>query len=260
MKFQKIRLEFTHEERLARITLASPKANIMDRGMIRELDVAFSQCAGHTLNAIVLSADGPHFSFGASVQEHLPDQIAKTLQSLHALLRRIYEAPAPVIAAVRGRCLGGGFELALACDLIIADKTAQFASPEIKLAVFAPGASVLLPVRVGQAVASRLLLTGAAMNADEAARCGLVTKVADDLDTEVEPWLESDFLPRSATSLKFACRAARLPLRQTFEQDLQEVESMYLRDLMATPDAEEGIRAFLEKRSPQWSKPALAQG
>lgn len=259
MKFEKIRLEFIHNERVARITLASPKANILDRAMIRELDAAFSECASHTLNAIVLTADGPHFSFGASVQEHLPDQIAGTLRALHALLRQIYEAPAPVIAAVRGQCLGGGFELVLACDLIISDRTAQFASPEIKLAVFAPAASVLLPVRVGQAVASRLLLTGAMMNAEEAVRCGLVTKVADDLEAEVERWLESGFLPRSASSLKVACRAARLPLRQIFEQDLPEVESLYLRDLMVTPDAEEGIRAFLEKRSPQWSKPALAR-
>jgi cyclohexa-1,5-dienecarbonyl-CoA hydratase len=201
MKFQKIRLEYTHQERVARITLAAPKANIVDRAMIRELDAAFSQVGSRELNAIVLTADGPHFSFGASVQEHLPDQIAGTLQALHALLRRIYEAPAPVIAAVRGQCLGGGFELVLACDLILADKTAQFASPEIKLAVFAPAASALLPVRVGEAVASRLLLTGAALTAEEASRCGLVAKAVDDLDGAVNEWLESDFLPRSPTNV-----------------------------------------------------------
>jgi cyclohexa-1,5-dienecarbonyl-CoA hydratase len=261
MKFEKIRLEFTQQERVARITLAAPKANIVDCAMIRELDAALSLCVGRELNAIVLGADGPHFSFGASVQEHLPDQIAGTLHALHALLRRVYEAPAPVIAAVRGQCLGGGFELVLACDLILADKTAQFASPEIKLAVFAPAASALLPVRVGQAVASRLLLTGAAMTAEEAARCGLVAKIVDELDVELNSWLESDFLSRSPSSLKYACRAARLHLRRVFEEDLAQLEQLYLRDLMATPDAVEGIRAFLEKRSPQWSKPAiLAQG
>ena len=260
MIFEKIRLEFTHEERVARITLASPKANILDRAMICELDAAVSHCSSRALHAIVLAAEGPHFSFGASVREHLPDQIAGTLHSLHALIRRNLDAPAPTIAAVRGQCLGGGFELALSCDLIIADRTAQFASPEIKLAVFAPAASALLPVRVGQAVASRLLLTGAAIPAEEAARCGLVAKVVDDLDSELNQWLQTDFLPRSPSALKFACRAARLQLRRVFEQDLPEIESLYLRDLMMTPDAEEGIRAFLEKRAPQWSKPALAQG
>ncbi|MGH9641696.1 MAG: enoyl-CoA hydratase/isomerase family protein [Terriglobales bacterium] len=261
MKFEKIRLEFTHEERVARITLASPKANIVDRAIIRELDLALAQCANRVLNAVVLAADCPHFSFGASVLEHLPDQIAGTLQSLHALLRRIHEAPAPVIAAVRGQCLGGGFELVLACDLIIADRTAHFASPEIKLGVFAPAASVLLPVRVGQAVASSLLLTGTAMTAEEAVRSGLVAKVVDDLDTGLNQWLESDFLPRSPSSLKFACRAARLPLRRALEEDLAKLEQLYLCELMDTPDAVEGIRAFLEKRSPQWSRPAaLARG
>ena len=260
MKFEKIRLQFTHQERVARITLAAPKANILDRSMIRELDSALTLCAGRELNAIVLAADGPHFSFGASVEEHLPDQIAETLQALHALLRRTAEAPAPVIAAVRGQCLGGGFELVLACDLILADKTAQFASPEIKLAVFAPAASALLPVRVGQAVASRLLLTGAALSAEEAARCGLVARLADDLDATLDAWLESDFLPRSPSSLKYACQAARLNLRRAFDEDLPRLESLYLRDLMATPDAVEGIRAFLEKRAPQFARsPILTQ-
>ncbi len=253
MNFEKIRLEFTHEARVGLITLASPKANILDRMMIGELQAAFSQCARSALHAIVVCADGPHFSFGASVQEHLPDQIAGTLQALHALLKRIYESPVPVIAGVRGQCLGGGFELALACDLIIADKTAQFASPEIKLGVFAPAASALLPIRVGQAIASRLLLTGAAIGAEEAAHYGLVAKVLDDLDVGINEWLEADILPRSASSLEFVSHASRLPLARAFGEYLPELERLYLNSLMSTPDAEEGIRAFVEKRPPRWS-------
>lgn len=257
MTFEKILLEFTHQERVARITLASPKANILDRAMIRELDEALSQCARRALHAVVITAEGPHFSFGASVLEHLPDQIAGTLQALHGLLRRLHEASAPVIGAVRGQCLGGGFELVLACDFIVADSTAQFAVPEVKLAVFAPAASVLLPLRVGQALAARLLLTGAAITADEAARSGLVSRVADNLDAEVERCLESDFLPRSPSSLQFACRAARMSLRRAFAEDLTQLENLYLSELMTTPDAEEGIRAFLEKRTPQWGRTAV---
>jgi len=257
MSFQKIRLEFTHQEQVARITLAAPKANIVDRAMIAELDAALSQCAVRELHAIVLTADGPHFSFGASIQEHLPDQIGPALRELHALLRRIHEAPAPVVAAVRGQCLGGGFELVLACDLIIADKTAQFGSPEIKLGVFAPAASALLAPRVGQAMAARLLLTGASISAEEAFPCGLVAKVVDDLDSGVQQWLEADFLPRSASSLRIACQVARLPLKPAFETTLAEVERVYLDQLMATHDAIEGIRAFLEKRLPQWENAAF---
>src|ERR1039457_480131 len=182
--------------------------------MIRELDSALSLCAGRELNALVIAADGPHFSFGASVEEHLPDQIAGTLRALNTLLRRIAEAPAPVIAAVRGQCLGGGFELVLACDLILADKTAQFGSPEIKLAVFAPAASALLPVRVGLAVAAQLLLTGAALSAEEAARCGLVAGCADNFGAALAACLKSHFLPRSPPALKAPCQAVRRPLRR----------------------------------------------
>ena len=257
MKFEKIRLEFTQQDRVARITLATPKANILDRAMIQELDAAVSECETRELNAIVLGADGPHFSFGASVQEHMPDQIAGTLSCLHGLLRRIYHAPAPVIAAVRGQCLGGGFELVLACDLIVADATAQFASPEIKLGVFAPAASALLPIRVGQAAASRLLLTGAPISAEEAAGCGLVSKVLEELDAGIHQLLEADFLPRSPSSLRFACQAARLAMERAFNENLDRLEDLYLSGLMATPDAVEGIRAFLEKRSPQWGRPEV---
>ncbi len=257
MKFEKIRLEWMHDERVARISLAAPKANIVDRTMIRELDSAFAECSGRALNAIVLAADGPHFSFGASVQEHLPDQIGQTLHDLHALLRQIHEMPAPVIAEVRGQCLGGGLELVLACDLMIADNTAQFASPEIKLGVFAPAASALLPFRAGQATATYLLLTGAPITAEQAVHCGLVSKIVDDLEAGVQQWLETDFLPRSASSLNFACRAARMPLRHAFEEVLPQLENLYLDGLMSTPDAVEGIRAFVEKRSPRWNQPVL---
>ena len=258
MNFERIRLEWAHDERVARITLAAPKANIVDLAMTRELDAAFAQCATRSLNAIVLAAEGPHFSFGASVQEHLPAQIAEALPALHALLRRIHQSPAPVIAAVRGQCLGGGFEVVLACDLVIADKTAQFGSPEIKLAVFAPAASALLPVRIGQSAAAKILLTGASISAEEAARCGLVAKLVDDLEAGLNQWLESDFLPRSPSSLHYACQAARHSMARAFAEDLARIEHLYLSDLMSSPDAEEGIRAFLEKRPPQWSKPVIA--
>jgi len=258
MKLEKIRLEWTHEERVGRITLAAPKANIVDQAMVQELAAAFAQCEARDLNAIVLAADGPHFSFGASVQEHLPDQIGVVLPELHSLLRRIHKAPAPVLAAVRGQCLGGGFELVLACDLVMADKTAQFGCPEIKLAVFAPAASVLLPIRIGQAAAAKLLLTGSSIAADEAARFGLVARLVDDLEAGLNQWLESDFLCRSPSSLRYACQAARFSTARAFAEDLARIEHLYLSGLMSTADAEEGIRAFLEKRTPQWSKPTLA--
>lgn len=259
MNFQKIRLDFSHDGRVANIKLAAPKANVVDCAMIAELDAAFSQCAGRSLNAIVLGAEGPHFSFGASVKEHMPEQIAGTLSALHGLLRSIADAPAPVIAAVRGQCLGGGFEVVLACDLIIAEEGTQFACPEIKLGVFAPAASALLPVRIGQGAAAKPLITGEPITAAQAADFGLAARVVSgNLDDAVANWLETDFLPRSPSSLGFACRAARLAVRRALDQDLPRLENLYLRELMSTPDAVEGIRAFLEKRPAQWTRPHTA--
>ncbi|MGZ8868860.1 MAG: enoyl-CoA hydratase/isomerase family protein, partial [Thermoanaerobaculia bacterium] len=155
------KVELQREGRIARVHLAAPKANILDRGMVTELDHIFEQFASlQELRAIVIEGEGLHFSFGASVEEHLPDQIEGALARLGGLLRRVAGAPAPTIAAVRGQCLGGGFELALACDLIVAEEDAELGAPEIRLGVFPPAASALLPVRIGAAGAASMILTG----------------------------------------------------------------------------------------------------
>lgn len=251
----KLRVEFEYEGQVARVVLDAPKANIVDQAMMTELELAFDQLAARRdLKAIVLTGDGPNFSFGASVQEHLPEQISGTLTRLHALLRRITEAPAPTIAAVRGQCLGGGLELALACDLILAEETAQLGCPEIQLGVFPPAASVLLPVRIGTGPAASLVLTGASVSGAVAAAMGLVARTAGpgQLETVLTEWLAADFLPRSPSALRYTALAVRRPLMHALEQDLPVVERLYLEELMCESDATEGIRAFLEKRPPRW--------
>jgi cyclohexa-1,5-dienecarbonyl-CoA hydratase len=251
----KVRVEFAHEDQVARIVLAAPKANIIDQTMMAELESAFDQLAARRdLKAIVLTGEGPNFSFGASVQEHLPEQISGTLTRLHALLRRIAEAPAPMIAAVRGQCLGGGLELALACDLVMAEDTAQLGCPEIQLGVFPPAAAALLPVRIGAGPTASLVLSGASVTGTAAAAIGLVNRTAapGQLDTVLAQWLATDFLPRSPSALRYAAVAVRRPLVHALEQDLPALERLYLQDLMSESDAAEGIRAFLEKRPPRW--------
>lgn len=256
MTTNNVRLEFEHAEQVARVTLAAPKANVIDQAMMTGLESAFHQLATRRdIKAIVVIGEGPNFSFGASVQEHLPEQIAETLARLHALLRQIAKAPAPTIAAVRGQCLGGGLELALACDLMLAEESAQLGCPEIQLGVFPPAASALLPVRIGGGVAANLVLTGARIDGAAAATIGLVNRTAPagELEATLANWLATDFLPRSACSLRCAARAVRHPLIRALEQDLPLLERMYLEDLLNELDAIEGIRAFLEKRSPRWS-------
>jgi cyclohexa-1,5-dienecarbonyl-CoA hydratase len=257
----KTRLEFLCGGEVAKVVLAAPKANILDRAMMAELSSIIAQMSSRDdLKAVVLSADGPSFSYGASVAEHLPEQIHETLHDLRELLLGLSRVSAPTIAAVRGQCLGGGFELALGCDLIIAEEEAQFGCPEIKLAVFPPAASALLPVKLGTARAANLVLTGNTWSGTVAAQCGLVSRLAPagELDAALVSWLESDFLPRSPAALRYAARAVRLATVRALESDLRILESMYLRDLMAEPHAVEGIRAFLEKRQPHWAEHSTA--
>ena len=251
----KIRVEFEHDEQVARVVLAAPKANIVDQAMMAELESGCDCLAARRhLKAIVLIGEGPNFSFGASVQEHLPEQISGTLTRLHALLRRMAELPAPTIAAVRGQCMGGGLEVALACDLILAEETAQLGCPEIQLGVFPPAASALLPVRIGAGPASSLVLSGASVTGSAGAAIGLVARTAGPgrLETVLAEWLAADFLPRSPSALRYAAVAVRRPLLYALKQDLPELERLYLQDLMSEPDAAEGIRGFLEKRPARW--------
>lgn len=249
----KTRLELRHDGRVAYVFLAAPKANVLDATMISELDTIFESLEGsRDLRAIVLEADGPNFSFGASVAEHLPDQIEAALVRLGALLRRVTAAPAPVIAAVRGQCLGGGLELVLACDLIVAEENAQLGAPEIRLGVFPPAASALLPARVGVAFASSLVLTGASVSGTDAMAKGLVVRTAPvgQLATTIEAFLEESFLPRSATAVRYAALAVRRAIVRALEEDLPALDRLYLDGLMREDDAVDGIRAFLEKKAP----------
>ncbi len=256
MESRHARLELSHAGRVAHVFLAAPKANILNREMMHELQTIFIQLGlGSNPNVIVVTGEGPNFSFGASVQEHLPGEIEGTLKQLRDLLITLVNVPAPTIAAVRGHCLGGGFELALACDLVLAEETAQFGCPEIKLGVFPPAASALLPGKVGSAWSSRIVLTGDSFSRRELAGSGLISRLAapGELDAELERWLASDFLPRSTAALRHASAAARLTTRRALAEDLHLLEEIYLASLMREPGADEGIRAFLEKREPQWS-------
>ncbi len=256
MDIRRTRLELSHDERVATVVLAAPKANILDRAMMRDLEWTLNGLkSSQNLKVIVLTGEGPSFSFGASVREHLPEQIESTLKQLRLLLIAFANAPALTIASVRGHCLGGGFELALVCDMILAEETAQFGSPEIKLGVFPPAASALLPLKAGSGWANKIVLTGDTYTGKDLLAAGVVSRLAADgkLREGLESWLESDFLPRSAAALRHAAAAARLPVLRALEQDLPLLESIYLDKLMREPDAVEGIRAFLEKREPQWS-------
>jgi len=238
---------------LLRLRLARPKANLVDAAMIAALHGALATYRDHVgLRAVLLDAEGPHFSFGASVEEHLPDRCAAMLTSLHALILAMLEFPAPILVAVRGQCLGGGLEVALAGGPIFAAPDAQLGQPEMKLGVFAPAASCLLPYRVNQPAAEDLLFSGRSIGGEEAKAIGLVQVTAADPEAAALAYFDAHLAPKSAAALACAVTAARGAFIADVRHRLAALERLYLDTLMKTRDANEGLAAFLAKRQPQW--------
>jgi len=239
--------------RVLRLQLARPKANIIDASMIDALSIALDgYIAEPRLMAAVLDAEGPNFSFGASVEEHLPEQCAGMLDKLNALLTLMIEYPVPIVAAINGHCLGGGLEVACAASRIIAARNASLGQPEISLAVFAPAASCFLPERIGQSQAEMLLLSGNSVDAKTALQIGLIDEISDDPTEAALTWIDANLIGKSASSLRIAVAAARHDYVARIKEKLATVTAMYLDDLMKTGDALEGLTAFLEKRKPVW--------
>ena len=234
------------------IRLDSPPGNVIDIAMCAQLDAAIDAAAESAdAKVLVLCATGKHFSFGASVEEHLPEKAPEMLAALGGVIRRLLAFPYPTVAAVHGSCLGGGFELVLACGIVIAEEGATLASPEIQLGVIAPAATALLSGRA----AENLLLTGRAMTVDEARSIGIVNVIASagDIGGTVEAFVGRHFVPRSPLSLRVATKAVRDSRLEVLEARLDEAERLYLEELLPTHDGVEGIRAFIDKRPPEWS-------
>ena len=245
------------DEQILRLKLARPKANIIDAEMIHALSASLaSHAASKRLMAVVLDADGPHFSFGASVEEHLPDQCAEMLKKINSLIMQMLEYPVPIVAAVQGQCLGGGLEVACAASPIIAAPDAMLGQPEISLAVIAPAASCLLPERIGQVPAEMLLLSGRSVDAERAKQIGLVDEVSESPTEAALAWVDENLIGKSASSLRIALKAARRDYFERIRSELMIVEKMYLDILMQTKDPVEGLNAFLEKRDPVWENAA----
>ena len=238
---------------LLRLRLAKPKANLIDAAMISELNLALAeQASNKNIACVLLDAEGPHFSFGASVEEHLPEQCADMLSSLHSLIITMLEYPVPIVAAVQGQCLGGGLELVCGASQIFAANDAKFGQPEINLAVFAPAASCLLPERIGQASAEDLLFSGRSVSAQEAYEIGLAQDVSENPQQAALKWFDDHLTKLSASSLRFAVKAARIQSIDRIKDKIAQVEKLYIDELMQTHDALEGLTAFVEKRKANW--------
>lgn len=251
--FQFIRYEVV--QGLATITIDRPSFNVLDIPTMEEVCVALQRCqvAPDVKLLVVAGAGNKAFSAGVEVADHTPDKVDRMIDVFHGIFRLLQEMPMPTLAAVNGAALGGGMELALGCDMIVAAEGSKFGQPEIKLAVFPPVAAVLLPRRIPPARAMEILLGGDTIMADEALRLGLLNRVfpkasfESDLAAFVGPYLKL-----SRTALLSARRAIRVAADKPFAAALDAAETVYLEELMSTSDAQEGLAAFLEKRSPVW--------
>jgi cyclohexa-1,5-dienecarbonyl-CoA hydratase len=241
--------------RTARITLDRPPLNILDISMMRELDAALdsvlSQC-----DFVVFQGNGPKaFSAGAEVGDHVPERVREMLTAFHAVFRRLAQADCVTIAAVHGHCLGGGMELATFCDFVLAEESAKFGQPEIKLACFPPIAMITLPSLCGLRAAMDLILTGRTISAEESRRLGIVSRIEKngELQQGTEKLL-GELSGLSSEVLHLTRRTLWKLHADEFERELDKIERIYFDQLMRTNDAREGVRAFMEKRAPVWRR------
>ncbi|AFM24192.1 enoyl-CoA hydratase-related protein [Desulfomonile tiedjei] len=256
MDYKLIKCEKLFDGAVFKVVLNAPKANILEAAMLGEISCALDGlCSEKDLKLIVFEGEGKHFSFGASVPEHTKENAAMMLKAFHGVFFQLVRLSVPVMAIVRGQCLGGGMELALFCNFIVADGSAMFGQPEIMLGVFPPPASVMLTRKVGQTYADDMVLTGRSVSAAEAQKMGLITLLAEegqDAWETASQWIEKHILPKSAESLRIANRAVRMDFFRAVMEDFPRMEGLYLKDLMESHDANEGITAFIEKRKPVW--------
>jgi len=252
MAFKHIQTEL--KEGVAYLTLNRAPLNWLNMEMMEEFNSAIKQwTAEKSLKLLVLQAAGKAFSVGVEVADHLGDLAPKMIETFHGMFRLMDSLRVPSLAVVNGSALGGGCELALYCDMVIATEKAKFGQPEIQVGVFPPIAALILPRIIGRKKAMELILTGETIGSQEALTLGLVNKIIPEasLSEEVESFI-AKFTKLSAAVLKLTREAALADLHDDMDKALEVIERIYLDKLMKTQDAIEGLRAFLEKRKPHW--------
>jgi len=256
MKFQHI--TFEKQNGVARLVLNKPPVNVLDIAMMREINSALDGLNDDLIIKLLVfeAAEGSKaFSAGVDVSEHTADTVVEMIEVFHRIFRLLDGLEIPTVAVVNGAALGGGCELALFCDMVIASEKASFGQPEIQVGVFPPIAAIALPEIVGPKKAFEMMLIGDRIKAEEAKQLGLVNKVvpSDELRAVADEFVDK-LIKLSGAALRLTKRASRLGVThmRNFTDWLGAVEELYLGPLMETEDAHEGLAAFMEKRAPVW--------
>ncbi len=249
-KFIKVKIE----KQVARITLDRPKHNVLDIEMMKELNGELENIAAdNDLKCVVITGEGKSFCAGVEVSDHTPENVDEMVFVFNRIFELINLIDIPVIAAVNGACLGGGLELAIAADIVIASKKAILGQPEVKLGFFPPYAAIRLPELVGTAKAIEICTTGKNYSADEALSLGFVTKTAavEEFEETVNAYVK-EISHASPLILRLNKRAVKRHIGTNFHQAVQLASDYFLNTMMKTEDTLEGIKSFEEKRRPDW--------
>lgn len=239
---------------VAKITLSRPKHNVFDIEMMRDLNAGLENLLNDPqLKCLVFLGEGPSFCAGVEVNDHKPEKVDDMIATFNRIFELIDRFEVPTIAGAHGACLGGGLELAIACDIIVAADRAIFGQPEIKLGFFPPYAAIRLPSLVGQAKAIEICTTGKRYTAKEAKSMGFVSHtVEDEMFSEEVDKIANEIQVSSPLIIRLNKRAVKQHIGMEFSKALQGVGDLFLNTLMKTKDTVEGIRSFEEKRKPVW--------
>ncbi|MCP3954799.1 MAG: enoyl-CoA hydratase/isomerase family protein [Desulfobacterales bacterium] len=239
---------------VARITLARPKHNVLNIDMMNELNTELTGLIDDAdLKCVLILGDGPSWCAGVEVADHKPEMVADMISTFSRIFELIDQLEVPIIAGVHGACLGGGMELAIACDILVASEKAVFGQPEIKLGFFPPYAAVRLPELVGPARAIEICTTGKRYSAAEAQEMGMAAYcVAADAFDDTLAGLVKEIKHCSPLIIRLNKRAVKQNLGKSFSQAIAGANDLFLNTLMKTDDTLEGIASFEEKRRPEW--------
>jgi cyclohexa-1,5-dienecarbonyl-CoA hydratase len=239
---------------MAKIVLRHPPLNVIDVAMMEELAGALGEIGARSdISVVLLSGEGKAFSAGVDVAAHTPDNVEAMLLKFHAVIRALVASKKVTVAVVHGHCLGGGAEIAMVCDVVYTTASAEWGFPEIKLGCYPPVACTALAALVGQKRAAELILTGRTISGIEAAEMGLANRAVtnEELTVAVDRLVE-ELVRLSPAALAITKKAVYAWDATHFDKGLARAEKIYLDELMKTADAQEGIRAFMEKRAPKW--------
>ncbi len=247
-------IRYSYAEGIARITLAKPPTNALDLATLQEIHAVLSPFRDDLdLKLVVISSEGKAFSTGIPVEAYQPESVVEVLGEFNHVIEHLQQLMVPSLALVRGPALGGGCELALFCDLVLADENALFGVPEVKLGLFAPTGAIILPQLAGRNRALELMLTGEVISAHAAEQMGLINRsVASAQFSKEADDLISKIARHSAAVLRFNHRAVDESRLLPFDRAIRYLEDMFLNQLMISEDAREGLSAYLHKRKPVW--------